>query len=88
MADEPTDKEYVSMTHGDGELLGLYQGTPITQRTTDTPACCHRITIFKGPHERICATHAQMVEQIRKTVLHELGHYFGFDDKYLHSHGY
>ena len=34
MADEPTDKEYVSMTHGDGELLGLYQGTPITQRTT------------------------------------------------------
>ena len=40
------------------------------------------------PHERICATHAQMIEQIRKTVLHELGHYFGFDDKYLHSHGY
>ena len=89
VADEPTDKEYVSMTHGDGELLGLYQGTPITQRTTGyAGVLADRITIFKGPHERICATHAQMVEQIRKTVLHELGHYFGFDDKYLHSHGY
>ena len=31
---------------------------------------------------------AQMVEQIRKTVLHEIGHYFGFDDAYLHAHGY
>ena len=80
VADEPTDKEYVSMTHGDGELLGLYQGTPITQRTTGYAGVLpDRITIFKGP---------QMVEQIRKTVLHELGHYFGFDDKYLHSHGY
>lgn len=50
VADEPTDSEYVSMTHGDGELLGLYQGTPITQRTTGYAGVLpDRITIFKGP---------------------------------------
>ena len=46
------------------------------------------ITIFKGPHERVCGSRAQLVGQIRKTVLHEIGHYFGFDDDYLHAHGY
>ena len=88
MADEPTDKEYVSMTTETGSCSA-------STKHADHPAYHRirgvlpdRITIFKGPHERICATHAQMVEQIRKTVLHELGHYFGFDDKYLHSHGY
>ncbi|MUH59759.1 metallopeptidase family protein [Bifidobacterium canis] len=89
VAHEPTDKEYVNMTHGNGELLGLYQGIPLPQRTTGYAGVLpDRITIFKGPHERICSTHEQMVAQIRKTVLHELGHYFGFDDAYLHSHGY
>ena len=46
------------------------------------------ITISKGPHERVCATRDDLRRQIRKTVLHELGHYFGFDDDYLHAHGY
>ena len=46
------------------------------------------ITLLKGPHERLCSTPEQLRRQIRKTVLHEIGHYFGFDDEYLHAHGY
>lgn len=89
VAHEPTEQEYTSMTHGKGELLGLYQGTPLPQRTTEYAGVLpDRITIFKNPIERVCSSRPQMIEQIQKVVLHELGHYFGFDDAYLHSHGY
>ena len=87
--DEPTPEQLRTMTHGHGELLGLYQGIPITQRGTGYAGVMPDvITIFRGPHERVCSTHRELVVQIQKTVLHEIGHYFGFDDAYLHSHGY
>lgn len=89
MADEPTERERATMEDQCDELLGLYEGVPLPQRTTGyAGAMPDVITVFKGPHERICATHAEMVEQIRITVIHEIGHYFGFDDDYLHAHGY
>ena len=89
VADEPTDRERGTMADPRGELLGLYQGVPLPQRTTGSSGVLPDIiTIFKGPHERICGSRAQLVGQIRKTVLHEIGHYFGFDDDYLHAHGY
>ena len=88
-ADEPTDRERGTMADPRGELLGLYQGVPLPQRTTGYSGVLPDIiTIFKGPHERVCGSRAQLVGQIRKTVLHEIGHYFGFDDDYLHAHGY
>ena len=86
---EPTANELGGLNCSDGELLGLYTGVPITQRTTSYSGVMpDMITIFKGPHERVCATRQDMVEQIGKTVIHEIGHYFGFDDDYLHAHGY
>lgn len=86
---EPTAGELGGLRCSDGELLGLYTGVPITQRTTSYSGVMPDIiTIFKGPHERVCDTHQEMVEQIGKTVIHEIGHYFGFDDDYLHAHGY
>ncbi len=89
MAQEPNERELNTMCAAGGELLGLHEGVPVTRRTTGySGAMPDVITIFKGPHERVCATRRQMVEQIRKTVLHEIGHYFGFDDDYLHAHGY
>ena len=89
VADEPTDCERDTMADPRGELLGLYQGVPLPQRTTGYSGVLPDIiTIFKGPHERVCGSRAQLVGQIRKTVLHEIGHYFGFDDDYLHAHGY
>ena len=88
VADEPTDRERGTMADPRGELLGLYQGVPLPQRTTGYSGVLPDIiTIFKGPHERICGSRAQLVGQIRKTVLHEIGHYFGFDDAYLNAHG-
>lgn len=89
VADEPTERERGTMDRPYGELLGLYQGVPLTRRTTGYSGVMPDIiTIFKGPHERVCHTRSQLIAQIRKTVLHEIGHYFGFDDEYLHSHGY
>ncbi|EFA23232.1 metallopeptidase family protein [Bifidobacterium gallicum] len=90
VADEPTAQQKADTNCTDGgELLGLYQGIPLPQRTTGYAGVMPDvITIFKGPHERVCQTKDQMVHQIGITVLHELGHYFGFDDAYLHSHGY
>ena len=89
MAQEPNERELDTMCTEGGELLGLYEGIPVTRRTSGYSGVMPDvITIFKGPHERVCATRGQMVEQIRKTVLHEIGHYFGFDDDYLHAHGY
>ncbi|WP_169274951.1 metallopeptidase family protein [Bifidobacterium moraviense] len=89
VADEPDEDERASMCDPDGELLGLYRGVPITERTTAYGGVMPDvITVFKGPHERVCRSRAEMVDEIRRTVLHELGHYFGFDDDYLHAHGY
>lgn len=89
VADEPTPRERATMDDPRGELLGLYQGVPLTRRTTGYSGVMPDIiTIFKGPHERVCGSRVRLVEQIRRTVLHEIGHYFGFDDEYLHAHGY
>lgn len=89
MADEPNERERATMSDPRGELLGLYEGVPITLRTTGYSGVMPDvITLFKGPHERLCSTPEQLRRQIRKTVLHEIGHYFGFDDEYLHAHGY
>ena len=77
VADEPNERELATMSNPCGELLGLYGGV-----MPDV------ITLFKGPHERVCSTQAELRQRIRKTVLHEIGHFFGFDDEYLHSHGY
>ena len=64
-------------------------GIPVTKRTTGYSGVMPDvITLFKGPHERVCSTQAELRQRIRKTVLHEIGHFFGFDDEYLHSHGY
>ncbi len=65
-------------------LLGLYQGVPQTERTRSydlvTP---DRITLFQRPIEASGRTDAEVSEQIRRTVLHEVGHYFGMDEERL-----
>ena len=88
-ADEPTKEQLESADVGQGELVGLDQGRPITKRGFSfAGGLPDVITIFRGPHERVCHTHKELITQIQKTVLHEIGHYFGVDDAYLHSHGY
>ncbi|MEI6620426.1 MAG: metallopeptidase family protein [Actinomycetes bacterium] len=76
-------------TH-DPNLLGLYEGIPLTQRGSASYAGVipDSVTIFRGPICRMCSTPEQVVEEVRITVVHELGHYFGIDDDRLHELGY
>jgi predicted Zn-dependent protease with MMP-like domain len=88
-ANEQQRSKHGTVTDAGSELLGLYQGIPLPRRSWGyAGALPDVITIFKGPHLRVCSTSEQLVSQIRRTVLHEIGHYFGFDDAYLHAHGY
>ena len=69
-------------------LLGLYHGIPLTQRGEYynlVPP--DKISIYQEPIEEFCRDDDEVREQVRKTVLHELGHYFGIDDDRLHELG-
>ena len=66
---------------GPAGLLGLYQGVPLTRRTTSyAGALPDRITIFRHAICAVCETEAEVVEQVRRTVIHEVGHHFGIGD--------
>jgi predicted Zn-dependent protease with MMP-like domain len=67
-------------------LLGLYEGVPLTGRTTNYGLVVpDKITIFQKPIEEVCRSgnETEIKEQIRKTVIHEIAHHFGIDDKRL-----
>lgn len=74
---------------GPNDLLGLFDGISIVERADgyddDIP---NVITVFKGPHERCFKSREEVVAEIGKTVVHELGHYFGLDDDRLYDMGY
>jgi predicted Zn-dependent protease with MMP-like domain len=66
---------------GPGELLGIYRGVALTRRTHDMlPMLPDQIAIFRGPILRIARNRHDAVHEIRDTVIHELGHYFGLHD--------
>jgi predicted Zn-dependent protease with MMP-like domain len=71
-----------------GSLLGLYQGIPLTERTTAySMVLPDRLTIFRKPIEQACASDWEIRHQVRKTVVHEVAHYFGISDRQLHEWG-
>ena len=65
------------------DLLGLYQGVPIDQSSFFQPAgeLPARIAIYRGPILRLCRTKAEVIHEVRDTVVHELGHHVGLDDE-------
>ena len=64
------------------DLLGLYQGVPIDETSFFQPAgqLPARISIYRGPILRFCRTKAEVIQEVRDTVVHELGHHVGLDD--------
>ena len=81
----------VTVEHGPGPpgLLGLYQGIPLTSRTSQYAGVLpDRITIYRRAICAICDTEAEVVEQVRRTVIHEVAHHFGIDDARLTELGW
>ncbi len=64
----------------DSELLGIYRGVALTERTHDMQLLPDEIAVFRGPINRVTRTRQEAVHEVRETVIHELGHYFGLDD--------
>ncbi len=70
-------------------LMGLYVGTPITEHSvTDPVHWPDRIVIYRDNVQRCCRTKGEVVEQVRTTVLHEIGHHFGLEEDDLQALGY
>ncbi len=69
-------------------LLGLYEGIPLTERPRAYDgALPDRITIFRIPIEEMSRSDSDIKNQVRKTVMHELGHYFGMSEEQLRETG-
>jgi predicted Zn-dependent protease with MMP-like domain len=70
-------------------LLGVYEGIPLNERGFDYFGVSpDRIVIFYEPHIALRLEHAAMSEEIRRTVLHEVGHHLGLTEKRLHELGW
>ncbi len=71
-----------------GGLLGLFEGVSRLERGDSVPFWPDKITLYQRPIEDICGTWEEVAEEVRKTLLHEVGHYLGMDEEYLDRLGY
>jgi len=81
MADAPDDvqKQKLKLRH-DHLLLGLYEGVPQTRRTGNEAGLLpDKITLFKYPILAVSHDEASLFEQIKRTLWHEIAHYYGLD---------
>ena len=84
--DEPSDAELLDLGLDPEKdtLFGVYQGVPLPARDpssySDLP---DRIVIYRLPLLEACNSRGELLREIRNTVIHEIGHYFGFDDDEL-----
>ncbi len=71
-----------------GDLLGIYEGVSLAERGDYWGAMPDRIIIFRQPHLALGLPERELEEEIRKTVLHEIAHHLGIDDRRLTELGY
>ncbi len=89
--DEPTPAllREMGMDAEDDDLLGLFSGHAITRQSVDDSGILPpQIMLFRGPLIDACDTSEDLADEIRVTLLHELGHYAGFDEDDLERLGY
>lgn len=90
--DEPTEEHADPGLHPEenAELLGIYLGTPLTERDGGWAAGAlpDRIVLFRGPLSRMCSDLAELREEIAVTIVHEAGHHVGIDEDRLHELGW
>ena len=91
MVEDYPSSEDKKLTSSKGLLLGLFKGVPYTRKggffniqhpLPDT------IILFQKNIESLCSSEKELIEQITKTLIHEVGHYFGFSEKDLKKHGF
>ena len=81
----------VTVEHDPGPpgLLGLYEGIPLTSRTSQYAGVLpDRITIYRQAICAICRTEDEVADEVRRTVIHEVAHHFGIDDDRLAELGW
>lgn len=90
--DEPDDATLamLGLSRRTSELCGLHTGIPITQRSVEHAwRLPDHIQLFRGPIKRVAkSSRTSLSEQIRITLLHEIGHHFGLDEDQLTELGY
>ena len=85
--DEPYERDLARLPRGH-TLLGLYHGVPLTRRGVYDRAMPDKISIYKGPITRLARTPDRIRAQVRRTVIHEIGHHFGIGEARLHELGW
>ncbi|MHB9111921.1 MAG: metallopeptidase family protein [Thermoleophilia bacterium] len=85
VADQATPEQLATVgVRNPNNLLGLYEGIPLTDRPRAyAGALPDRISIFRFPIQAMSRTDDDIRNQVRKTVMHELGHYFGMNEEQL-----
>lgn len=80
-ADDPTDEQKIKMKLDNQHLLlGLYEGIPLTQRGAGYSFVLpDKITLFKHSILRVVRNDAELFEQVKRTLWHEIAHYYGLD---------
>jgi predicted Zn-dependent protease with MMP-like domain len=75
-------------TSEQGDVLGIYEGVSLAERGDYWGSLPDRIVIFYQPHVEMGLSESELKAEIRKTVLHELGHHLGIDDDRLTELGW
>ncbi len=84
-----SDRAEPDMDDDDTDVMGLYEGTPLTERSMfyGEPEIPDRITLYRYAIAGQCRSLAELKEEVRLTLLHELGHLFGFEEDDLEKWG-
>jgi predicted Zn-dependent protease with MMP-like domain len=86
MQDWPSEEQRQQLQlRNDQTLFGLYEGVPLTKRQGLPKTLPDKITLFKGPITANAEYESDLREQIRHTLWHEIGHYYGLDHERIHE---
>jgi predicted Zn-dependent protease with MMP-like domain len=85
-SDEPTFAQRQELAlHHDETLLGLYEGIPLTQRQGNITTLPDKITLFKYPLLQRAQNEYELLEDIKHTLWHEIGHYYGLNHSQIRA---
>jgi len=89
VADRPSREQCDWYNEGGSDLLGLFEGVALPERHRDElDYLPDQITLFRIPLAEMCADEAALLEEVRITIIHELGHFFGFGEDSLEKLGF